>query len=79
MTQMTYSSPKATAQTYEILERIPGNQLTRNQEMTPCKNTRTIGRWGRMHRSYLREHRPAVFNRLVLPGKLWSYLADLDE
>ena len=76
---MKYSSPRAAARTDEIRERSPGNQLTRNQEMTPYKITRTIGRWGRMHRSYLREHRPAVFNRLVLPGKLWSYLADLDE
>ena len=79
MTQMKYRSPKATARTYEILEHIQGNQLMRNQEMTPYKNTRTIGRWGRMHRSYLQEHRPVLFNRLVLLGKLWSSLADLEE
>jgi len=76
---MKYSSPRAAARTDEIRERSPGNQLTRNQEMTPYKITRTIGRWGRMHRSYLQEHRPVLFNRLVLSRTLLSYLEDLDE
>ena len=40
---------------------------------------RPIGRWGRMHRDYLKEHRPVVFNRLVLSGNLWTYLADINE
>lgn len=38
-----------------------------------------IGRWGRMHRDYLKEHHPVVFNQLVLSGNLWSYLADINE
>ena len=41
--------------------------------------TRPIGRWGRMHRDYLKEHRPVVFNQLVLSGSLWTYLADIYE
>lgn len=40
---------------------------------------RPIGRWGRMHRDYLKEYRPVVFNQLVLSGNLWSYLADINE
>ena len=40
---------------------------------------RPIGRWGRMHRDYLKEHRPLVFNQLVLSGNLWTYLADINE
>ena len=40
---------------------------------------RPIGRWGRMHRDYLKEHRPVIFNQLVLSGTLWSYLADINE
>lgn len=40
---------------------------------------RPIGRWGRMHREYLREYRPVVFNQLVLSGTLWNYLADINE
>lgn len=40
---------------------------------------RPIGKWGRMHREYLRQEKPAFFNRLVLSGELWTYLADLNE
>ena len=40
---------------------------------------RPIGKWGRMHRDYLKEHRPILFNDLILNGQLWTYLADLNE
>ena len=40
---------------------------------------RTIGKYGRMRRDYLKEHHPMRFNHLVLEGQLWTYLADLDE
>ena len=40
---------------------------------------RPIGKWGRMHRDYLKEQRPLLFNDLILSGQLWSYLADLNE
>ena len=41
--------------------------------------SRPVGRWGRMHRDYLKEYRPGVFNQLVLSGNLWTYLADINE
>ena len=40
---------------------------------------RPIGRWGRMHRDYLRDHRPIVYNELLLSGRLHTMLADLNE
>lgn len=40
---------------------------------------RPIGKWGRMHRDYLKEHRPILFNDLILSGQLWTYLANLNE
>ena len=40
---------------------------------------RSIGKYGRMHRDYLKEHHPMRFNHLVLEGQLWTYLADLNE
>ena len=43
------------------------------------EETRPIGKWGRMHRDYLKEHHPIRFNSLVLSGNLWTYLADLNE
>lgn len=38
----------------------------------------TIGIWGRKHLRYLIEHRPMLYNDLILSGKLYSYLADID-
>ena len=32
-----------------------------------------------MHREYLKEHKPIQYNCLLLSGKLWTYLADLNE
>ena len=43
------------------------------------EETRPIGKWGRIHRDYLKEYRPIRFNNLVLSGNLWTYLADLNE
>ena len=45
----------------------------------PSEEQRPIGKWGRMHRDYIKEHRPILFNDLVLSGQLWTYLADLNE
>ena len=43
------------------------------------QENRSIGKYGRMHRDYLQEHNPIKFDDLVLEGRLWTYLADLDE
>lgn len=43
------------------------------------EENRPIGRWGRMHREYLKEHNPIRFDALCLDGTLWTYLADLNE
>ena len=43
------------------------------------QENRSIGKYGRMHRDYLQEHNPLRFDDLVLEGKLWTYLADLNE
>ena len=40
---------------------------------------RPIGKYGWMHREYLKEHNSMMFNDLVLEGQLWTYLADLNE
>lgn len=43
------------------------------------QENRSIGKYGRMHRDYLQEHNPIRFDDLVLEGKLWTYLADLNK
>ena len=37
------------------------------------------GRWGRLHKRYLKEHHPIRYNQLLLSGELGNYLAALDE
>ena len=43
------------------------------------QENRSIGKYGRMHRDFLQEHNPIRFDDLVLEGRLWTYLADLNE
>lgn len=43
------------------------------------EETRPIGKWGCMHREYLKEHHPIQYTNLVLFCKLWTYLVDLNE
>nr|WP_318684394.1 TnpV protein [uncultured Acetatifactor sp.] len=43
------------------------------------EENRPIGIWGRMNKAYLELYHPAQYNDLVLSGKLWTYLADLNE
>ena len=37
------------------------------------------GRWGRLHKMYLKEQRPIQYNQLLLSGELDGYLAKLDK
>ena len=43
------------------------------------EENRPIGRYGRLHREYLKEEHPARYSSLILTGKLWTYLADMNE
>ena len=48
-------------------------------ELKLPEETRPIGKWGRMHREYLKEHHPIQYTNLVLSGTLWTYLGGLNE
>ena len=43
------------------------------------EENRSIGKWGRLHREYLKTEHPILFESLILNGRLWTYLADLNE
>jgi hypothetical protein len=47
--------------------------------LTIQKEERSIGKWGRLHREFLRVHHPIQFNQMVLSDTLFTYLADLNE
>ncbi|MDR1669872.1 MAG: TnpV protein [Oscillospiraceae bacterium] len=41
--------------------------------------TPPLGRYGRMHRDYLREHKPALYAELLLTEKLYPLCREIDE
>ena len=40
---------------------------------------RPIGKYGRMRKMYLKEHRPVLYNQLVFTGKLQEHLIEVNE
>lgn len=38
-----------------------------------------IGKYGRMRKRYLKEHRPVLFSNLLLSGKLDQHLSEIDR
>lgn len=38
----------------------------------------TLGKYGRMRKTYLKDHKPILYNVLLLSGKLTEHLADVD-
>ena len=53
-----------------------GNFLLPDLEVEECK---PIGKYGRMRKRYLKEHRPILFNTMLLSGKLlFQHLGEID-
>ena len=40
---------------------------------------KSIGKYGRMRKRYLKEQHPVIFSELLLSGKLYSHLLEIDE
>lgn len=43
------------------------------------QSTKPLGKYGRLRRTYLQEHRQTIFNHLVLSEKLFPHLNKVDE
>ena len=41
--------------------------------------TNPVGKYGRMRKHYLKEHRPAIYSNLLLSGKLFQHLSEIDQ
>ena len=41
--------------------------------------TEPVGRYGRMRQKYLREHRPVLWDCLLLTGRLYEHLSEIEE
>lgn len=51
---------------------IPDLKLTEQPE-------KPLGKYGRMRKAYLKEHRPILYNQLLLSEKLYPHLLEIDE
>ena len=38
-----------------------------------------LGKWGRMYKSHLEKHKSAVFNSLLIKGKLYQHCAEVER
>lgn len=44
-----------------------------------CREDRLIGKYGRMRKRYLQDHRPVLFNCLLLSERLYPHLLEINE
>ena len=51
---------------------IPNLKLSEQPETS-------IGKYGRMRKSYLKEHRPILYNHLLMSEKLYPHLLEIDR
>ena len=45
----------------------------------PREMTEPLGRYGRMHKAYLQEHRPIMYNQLLLSERLFPLCREVDD
>ena len=43
------------------------------------QENKNLGKYGRMRKAYLQEHRPVLWNRLILSEQLYPHLWEIDE
>lgn len=48
-------------------------------DLIVAEEKRTIGKYGRLRKTYLQEHRSMIYFDMVLSNKLWHHLADVEE
>ena len=51
---------------------IPDLKLTEQPE-------KPLGKYGRMRKAYLKEHRPLIYNQLLMSEKLYPHLLEIDK
>ena len=65
-----------------IFEEMGGTCSDINGYLIPnltISDSAPLGKWGRLRRRYLKEHRPALYSSMLLAGRLDQHLAKIDE
>ena len=55
-----------------------GDYLIPNLTLSETE-TKPLGKYGRMRKQYLQEHRPVLWNTMILSEKLYPHLREIDE
>ena len=56
-----------------------GEYLLPNITVAETTDAPPLGWYGRMHKAYLREHRPTMYNKLLLTERLYPLCREIDE
>ena len=67
-----------------ICEQMGGRYVQHGDYLIPDltlseEEHRPIGKYGRMRLNYLKEHRPVIYNQLILSGKLYAHLGEIEQ
>ena len=68
--ELKASNPMTYIQNGDYL--IPDLKLSQQPE-------KPLGKYGRMRKTYLKEHRPILYNQMLLSEKLYPHLIEIDE
>lgn len=62
-----------------ITYRQVGDYQIPNLTLPPEEAKIRLGKWGMQHKDYLQKHKPVLFATLIAQGKLYQYLAQIDQ
>ena len=67
-----------------IFEQIGGTYAEKEGYLYPSiaipeEDMQPIGKYGRIRLDYLKEHRPVIYNQLILSGKLYTHLGEIEQ
>ena len=64
--------------TYLSYTRVGDYELP-NLKLSDPPDAPPLGRYGMMHKTYLREHRPILYNKLLLTERLFPLCREIDQ
>ena len=63
----------------ELTYTLAGEYYLPNLKLRDPPDAPPLGRYGMLHKSYLREHKPALYSQLLLSERLYPLCREIDE
>ena len=63
----------------KITYREVNGYLIPNLKLPPEEANVRLGKWGMMYKSHLEKHKSALFNSLLIKGKLYQHCAEIEQ